>query len=485
MNMIKINAMTTILLHCCWPALAILAGLLCTGCSIKADNRSPNIVIFFADDMGYADLSCYASTICKTPHLDQLAMQGMRFTSFYVSEAVCSASRSSLMTGCYAQRIGIRGALGPSSKHGLNPNETTIAELLKNKGYATSAIGKWHLGHRSPYLPQDHGFDEYFGLPYSNDMWPWHYGDQDRGVIGNPNWPDLPVFEGDNIIEYNPRQESLTPRYTQRAIDFIERKKDQPFFLYLAYSHPHVPIAASDTFKGKTGNGLYADMIAEIDDSVGQVVRRIDELGLSKDTLIVFTSDNGPWQKFGNHAGETGPLRGDKGTAFEGGVRVPAIFSMPGTIPANTETHALASTLDILPTVAAMTNSPLPHLRIDGVDIAPLLQGKTNTSIRDTFYYYYSGELHAVRQGDWKLHVPHKWRRVKTIGNDGQPGQQDYPTIDLSLYHLKNDIGETTNLADQHPEIVEQLLLLVEKARTELGDAITHRTGHGVRQRDQ
>jgi hypothetical protein len=273
-------------------ALSAAALFLSPGCSAAEptakNDRPPNVVIFFTDDMGYADLSSYDSKVCTTPNLDALAKRGVRFTSFYVSEAVCSASRSSIMTGCYAQRVGIRGALGPRSKHGLHPDETTLGELVKPLGYATCAIGKWHLGHLPQHLPTSHGFDEYLGLPYSNDMWPWHYGDQDRGFIGSPHWknaPPLPIIEGTETIETNPRQDSLTPRYTERALDFIDRSKDSPFLLYFAYSHPHVPIAASDKFRGKSGNGLYADMIAEIDDSVGQVVKRLETHGLTDNAL--------------------------------------------------------------------------------------------------------------------------------------------------------------------------------------------------------
>lgn len=459
----------------------ILIQFACTIPAQAEQAQPPNVVIFFTDDMGYADLSSYDSTICTTPNLDKLAASGMRFTSFYVSEAVCSASRSSLITGCYAQRISIRGALGPKSTHGLHPDETTIAELVKPLGYATAAFGKWHLGHTPHALPNRHGFDEYFGLPYSNDMWPYHYGDQDRGLIGNPNWPDLPVIDGSKTIETNPRQDSLTPRYTKRALDFIDRKKDGPFLLYLAYSHPHVPIAASKKFKGSTGKGLYADMIAEIDDSVGQVVNKLDKLGLRENTLVIFASDNGPWTKFGNEAGETGPLRGDKGTAFEGGVRVPGIFSMPGTIPANQTSDAITATIDILPTIARMTGAELPKLPIDGKDISPLLLGKTPHARREVYHFYYGGELHAVRVADWKLHLPHKWRKVVTKGKDGQPGKQAYPKIELSLYNLKDDIGESTNVAKKHPEVVERMLEIVEMARAELGDGITKRKGTGVR----
>lgn len=273
MNHALRTALTCALLCC---------AVACSSTSRPAD-RPPNVVIFFADDMGYADLSSYGSTICTTPNLDKLAQRGMRFTSFYVAASVCSPSRAALLTGCYPQRVSIPSVMGPKSKHGLNPGETTFAELVKPKGYATAAIGKWHLGHLPQHLPMAHGFDEYFGLPYSNDMWPWHYGDQDRGLIGNPNWPDLPVIDGEETIETNPRQDSLTPRYTKRALDFIDRSKDGPFLLYFAYSHPHIPIAASERFKGSTGKGLYADMIAEIDDSVGQVVNRIEALGLSEE----------------------------------------------------------------------------------------------------------------------------------------------------------------------------------------------------------
>jgi len=457
--------------------------LITQGCHAadSAENRPPNIVIIFADDMGYADLSCYGSKICTTPNLDALAKRGMRFTSFYVSEAVCSASRSSMMTGCYAQRVSIHGALGPSSEVGLNPDETTIAEVVKPLGYATCAIGKWHLGHLPPFLPTRQGFDEYLGLPYSNDMWPYHYGDQDRGKIGPGNYPDLPLIEGEDTVLLNPRQDSLVGRYTERALDFISRSKDKPFLLYLAYSHPHIPIAASEKFKGSTGKGLYADMIAEIDDSVGQVVAKLGQLGLTDNTLVVFTSDNGPWQMFGNYAGETGPLRGDKGTSFEGGVREPGIFCFPGRIKPGSESHAIASTMDILPTIAALTGAELPKNKIDGHDIAPLLRGETNDSPTDAFYYYYGGQLQAVRVGDWKLHVPHKWRRVVKPGKDGQPGPVDFPTLELSLFNLKDDIGETINLADKHPEVVRQLMKVVEEARAELGDSATNRKGAGLR----
>lgn len=444
-----------------------------------ASERQPNIVVFFTDDLGYADLSSYGSKISSTPHLDNLAKRGMRFTDFYVTVAVCSASRASLMTGMYPPRVDIAGAIGPArrkntpARPGLASKHVTIAEILKPLGYATAIIGKWHLGHEPKDLPTTQGFDEYFGLPYSNDMWPFHYGDHELGLIGDPNWPDLPLMQstpqGVKTIELNPRQDSLTPRYNEKALDFIDRNTDKPFLLYYAHSHPHVPIAASKKFKGKTGKGLYADMILEIDDSVGQVVAKLEEHGLTDNTLIMFSSDNGPWTKFGNFAGETGPLFGDKGTTFEGGHRVPGIFCWPGVIPAGKETSAVASTLDLMPTIAAITGATLPKRSIDGHNILPLLKGETDVSPTKVLYYINrKNHIEAVRVGDWKLHIEHNWRRVVSQGKDGQPGRQDSPKIPLSLFNLKNDIGETTNLADEHPDIVERLLAEIERGKARM-----------------
>lgn len=466
----------------CLVLAVLLAGVLPLACHAEEDDRPPNVVVFFADDLGYADLSCFGSERCATPNLDRLAKNGARLTSFYVASAACTPSRAALMTGCYPVRVSMPQVIGPGSRVVLNHQETTIAEMLKPLGYATAAVGKWHLGDGPGNLPTDHGFDEYLGLPYSNDMWPFHYGDHDRGAIGNPNWPDLPLLDGHEAIELNPRQETLTPRYNARALDFIERSKDRPFLLYYAHSHPHVPIAASDTFKGKTGKGLYADMILEIDDSVGQVVAKLEELGLAQNTLIVFSSDNGPWEMFGDHAGEVGPLRGSKGMTFEGGMRVPFVAYWPGTIPAGTESDEVASAMDLLPTIAAITGADLPDVTIDGHDIGPILRGEPGAvSPYDAFFYYYPAELQAVRVGDWKLHVPHNHRTVPRIGNDGNPGRQGRGRIELSLYNLATDPGETTNLAEQHPEKVAELLEHIERARTELGDSITRRKGSGVR----
>lgn len=470
---------------------ALLAPLL-LGCisqppandaAAERDAKPPNIIVFFADDMGYADLSCFGSQTCFTPNLDELADQGMRLTHFYSASPGCSPSRAALLTGCYPQRVGMPTVIGPNTDYGLNPDETTIAELLRAQGYATAMVGKWHVGYGADHLmPLNHGFDEYLGLPYSNDMWPFHYGDHDRGLVGNPNWPDLPLIDGNETIELNPRQDSLTPRYTERALDFIDRSADEPFFLYFAYSHPHVPIAASEAFRGTTGQGLYADMVAEMDDAVGQVVDRLRELGIDDNTMVVFTSDNGPWTRFGNHAGSAGPFRGDKGTTFEGGMRMPCVVWWPGHVPAGTTCDELATAMDLLPTAAALADARLPTNKIDGHDITPLLLGEEGaTSPTDVFYYYWPGELQAVRVGDWKLHVPHGHRTVEEPGHDGTPGVQGSARIELSLYNLADDPAESVNLADQYPAVVAELMRHIERARADLGDTGTNNPGTGRR----
>ncbi|MFC1639798.1 sulfatase, partial [Gemmatimonadota bacterium] len=338
--------------------MTLAAGEIASACT--QHRRPPNIVLFFIDDLGYGDVGAYGASGFSTPHLDRLADEGKRFTDFYASQAVCSASRASLLTGCYAERVSIRGALGPFAEVGLNVEEETIADLLKDRGYATGMVGKWHLGHHEVFLPLQHGFDEYFGVPYSNDMWPVDFD-------GNPvteghklTYPPLPLIDGNEIsdtIDDLDDQATLTTRYTERAVDFISRHRDDPFFLYLAHSMPHVPLGVSDRFRGHSAQGLFGDVIEEIDWSVGQVIACLAQLGLTENTLVIFTSDNGPWLNYGNHAGTTGGLREGKGTAFEGGPRVPAIMRWPGNIEPGTVCTELASTLDLLPTVAAITGA--------------------------------------------------------------------------------------------------------------------------------
>lgn len=462
-------------------ALALIAPLVAPAADSDRAAK-PNVVIIFADDLGYGDLSCYGATQWKTPHLDALAKQGVRFTDFYVAQAVCSASRAALLTGCYPNRVGISGALGPGSRIGLNPEESTIADLAKTRGYATGMVGKWHLGHLPKFLPTRQGFDSYYGLPYSNDMWP-HHPEAKPGT-----YPPLPMYENEKIVNPNVSAEDqtqLTKDYTTRAVQFIQANKEKPFFLYVAHSMPHVPIFASKTFQGSSPYGLFGDVIQEIDWSVGEIVKALKILGLADNTLVIFTSDNGPWLSYGNHAGSAGPLREGKGTAWDGGVREPFIASWPGKIPAGSVCQEPAMTIDLLPTVAAIIGADLPQKKIDGKDITPLLKGTPGAkSPQDAYWFYYKqNELHAVRSGPWKLVLPHTYRSMEgqAPGKDGIPGKYIQKKAEQALYNLQADIGETTDVSAQHPDVVKMLLAHAEAARADLGDTLTKRPGPGRR----
>ena len=471
--------------------LAVILLSTCTNKEITSRQASPNIVLIFMDDLGYGDVGVYGATGYETPNLNKLSTQGMRFTNFYAAQAVCSASRAGLLTGCYPNRIGIHGALFPNAKKGLNANETTIAELVKEKGYATAIFGKWHLGDAKQFLPLQHGFDEYAGLPYSNDMWPVDY--DGNLITDTSNWrqksfPQLPFIEGNEKareIRTLADQGELTTIYTEKAIDFINRKKDQPFFLYVPHSMPHVPIAVSDKFKGKSEQGLYGDLMMELDWSVGQILQALKDNGLEENTLVIYTSDNGPWLNFGNHAGSTGGLREGKGTSWEGGQREPCIMRWPGVIPEGIINPKIAATIDVLPTIASIIGADLPQHKIDGIDILPLLKGEKDANPRNHLYYYYGrNNLEAVRKDNWKLVFPHKHRsyRNNLPGNDGHPGpttQADFTTT--SLYDLRRDAGEDYDVAALYPEIVQELELLAEVARKDLGDDLTDRQGENVR----
>ncbi|MCL2709492.1 MAG: sulfatase [Planctomycetaceae bacterium] len=460
--------------------------LFCPTFLLAAEPEMPNIVLFFCDDLGYGDIGPFGSDN-PTPHLDRLAAEGRRFTNFLVSSAVCSSSRAALMTGCYHQRVGVHGAYGPNSNIGLHPDEETVAEVLKKKGYATAIYGKWHLGDHPEFLPTNRGFDEYFGLAVSNDMWPYH-----PEVVNLPDdhprrntWPPLRIFEGSERLPeiVTPEmQKNLTMWYTERGVKFIEASKDKPFFLYIPHSMPHVPLYVSDKFDGKSGKGLYGDVVMEIDWSVGEIVATLRRLNLDKNTLIIFTSDNGPWLSYGNHSGVAGPLREGKGTSLEGGVRVPTLFWMPGKIPANSTCDQLASTIDILPTLALLTGAPLPEKRIDGKDIRPLVFGEPGAkSPHEAFAIYYDRQLHAVRDTQWKLVFPHQYRTMEgqTPGKDGFPGQYAQRRTPLALFDLVNDIGETTDVSAEHPEIVKRLQEVADAIRAELGEG--NENGPGVR----
>ena len=464
---------------------AIIGNLVIPSQVIAAKNKSPNVVVIFMDDMAYADIGPFGAKAYPTPHLDRMAKEGRKFTDFYVTQAVCSASRAGLLTGCYNVRVGIFGALGPKSNHGLNKNELTIAELCKQKGYATAIYGKWHLGHHKPFLPMQHGFDDYFGLPYSNDMWPYH-----PNVLHLPmserlkRWPHLPLIDKNEII--NPQvsgkdQEQLTTQYTERAVKFIEKNKDNPFFLYVPHSMVHVPLFVSDKFKGKSKSGLFGDVMMEVDWSVGQILNTLRKHNLDKDTLVIFTSDNGPWLSYGDHAGSAGPLREGKGTMFDGGCRESTLMWWPDTVPANSVCSTPAMTIDILPTVAEIIDAQLPNHKIDGKSILNLVTGKNDESPQEAYYFYYGQQLQAIRMGKWKLHFPHSYRTMagKPGGTGGIPTKYSQDKIGLALFNLHKDIGETTDVKAEHSKIVAKLLKLGEVMRKELGDQ--GRKGSGQR----
>ncbi len=442
--------------------------------------RPPNVVLIFCDDLGWADLGCYGARNIRTPHIDRLAREGTRFTSFYVAQAVCSASRAALLTGCYPNRIGIHGALGPSQRIGLHPDETTLAELLRGRGHATGMFGKWHLGRPQSLLPIHHGFDEYLGLPYSNDMWPKH-------PSARPGtYPPLPLIEGDRVIRELDDQSDLTRLLTQRSIDFMERHAKRPFFLYLAHPMPHVPLFAGTRFKDRSRRGLFTDVIEEIDWSTGEILKTLRRLGLEKETLVVFTSDNGPWLSYGDHAGSAGPFREGKGTSFEGGIRVPCIVRWPGRMPKGKVSDVPWMTIDLLPTLAGLVDAPLPPRPIDGRDVWPVISGKPGARHPQPAYYIYynQGELQAVISDGWKLLLPHTSRSLggRPGGTNGMPSAYQPLPVGLELYHLRHDQGERTNVIDQNPEQFRRLFLHAETARQELGDSLTRRVGQGVRQ---
>ncbi len=439
--------------------------------------KQPNIIVILMDDMGYGDIGTQGAIGYETPNLDKMGNEGMRFTRFYSVQAVSGASRAGLLTGCYPNRIGFSGAPGPDAVTGINENESTMAEVLKQKGYACAAYGKWHLGHHTKFLPTHNGFDEYYGIPYSNDMWPHH---------PTGTYPDLPLYEGDKVIAYNPDQSQFTTNFTERAIQFIDKNKKRPFFIYLAHPMPHVPLFVSDKFKGKSKQGLYGDVMMEIDWSVGQILQKLRKEGLDENTLVVVTSDNGPWINYGNHAGSTGGLREGKGTSFEGGQRVPCLMQWKGTIPAGSVCNKLAVNIDLLPTFAHISGAAMPSHKTDGVNLFSLLQGDTKSTPRTSFLYYYRrNSLEAVSDGEFKLIFPHPTRTYEGFapGNDGMPGRVDENKMleEKILIDLRRDPGERYNVLSQYPEAAGRLEQMANEAREDLGDDLQKKEGKNRR----
>jgi len=390
--------------------------------------QPPNIILILADDLGYGDLGCYGAKI-PTPNLDRMASEGVRFSDFYVASPLCSPSRASLLTGRYPARVGITGVLQAADTCGLPDTETTVAASLKTAGYRTMCIGKWHLGSQPQFLPLNRGFDEYFGIPYSSDMWP------------------LPLMRGNNVIEQPPNLETLTARYTDEAVSFVQRSKDSPFFLYFAHSLPHLPLAPSNRFRCASGQGPYSDTVMELDWSTGAVLQAVRDTGLDSNTLVIFTSDNGPW-----YQGSPGRLRGRKGETFEGGMREPFIARLPGAIPAGLECAGLATALDLHPTLAGLAHAPLPANPMDGVDIWPLLTGAQQKLDRDPFLYFDGWNLQCARLGQWKLHVSRMNRPPWTPGDI-----VNLPLPRQELYDLRADPEESYECAADHPEIVSDI----------------------------
>lgn len=437
----------------------LIAWLLCAA-DARGESARPNFVIIFADDQGYGDLGCFGSTKIKTPNIDRMAQEGRRFTNFMVASPVCTPSRAALLTGCYPKRIGMHEhVLFPASTRGLHPNEHTIADQLKSLGYATACFGKWHLGHHPETLPMQNGFDTYFGIPYSNDM--NHPDNQGKPKIPSDDlWRDqdsaitkwnTPLFENEEIVELPVDQRTVTRRYTERAIDFIQQHKDEPFFVYLPHSMPHIPLyVPQDAYDPDPANA-YTCVIEHIDGEVGRLMDTIRNLNLSQNTYVIYTSDNGPWLQFKNHGGSAGPLRDGKGTTFEGGQRVPCVMWGPGRIPAGTECHDVVATIDMLPTIAGLTNSTLPtDHRIDGIDMSHKLLGTEGAASRDEYLYYTSqGEIEGIRQGQWKLLA-----KVKRP-NRNNPSAE--PETTIHLFDLDADVGEKNDVSLENPKLVAQL----------------------------
>ncbi len=436
-------------------------GAACT--SLAPASRPPNIVVLFLDDAGYADFHPFGAPAYDTPNVRRLAAEGCRFVNLHVPQAVCSASRGALLTGCYPERTGLVGAHGPRAR-GMDPRWPTVAQVLKPRGYATAVFGKWHIGDQPDTRPPARGFDESCGLMYSNDMWRHHPQSRAFDAFPLQYWENGAVAIADlSAAQMN----TLTQRYTEHAVDFIRRKRHQPFFLYVPHSMPHVPLAVSDRFRGASGAGLYGDVMMELDASVGAILSALDEAGVADNTWVVFTSDNGPWHVYGNHAGST-PFREAKGTGFDGGTRSPCVMRFPGRIPAGGVNDAMLGTIDLLPTFARLAGAALPATPLDGRDVWDLLTGRPGAVNPHEYYAFTTGKtFEGLFSGDgrWKLHLPHGYRTVAAAGRDGQPGTYRQERIGLALFDMAADPHETVNVSDRHPEVAARLQAFAARHR--------------------
>ena len=458
----------------------ILLIILLTACKGIDKNLPPNIIFILTDDLGYGDLGLYGADNINTPNLDKIAAEGAYFTSYYATQPVCSASRASILTGCYPGRIGVHGAYSPGSKLGLNPNETTIAELLKKIGYKTAIFGKWHLGDAPIFFPRNHGFEEFYGILYSNDMWPKH---PQQGTVFN--FPDIFLYENENPLHVLNDQTFLTAALTEKTINFVKENSENPFFIFLSHPQPHVPLFASEAFQNTQKRGLYGDVINEIDNSVGKILNTLKQEGLDENTILIFTSDNGPWLSYGGHSGSPGVFREGKGTNWEGGHRVPAIVRYPKAIKPNTRIDLPAMGIDWLPTIVEFAKSDSPKKKIDGASLVPILTGTSLNSPHDNFFFYYrTNELHAIRHKDWKLYFPHTYRSLngRQGTNDGFPIAYDNNEIKtLELYNLTTDPEERNNIANEYPKWISKISKIADSVRAVLGDELTGIKGSEVR----
>jgi arylsulfatase len=485
-------------------ALPLAASLLAWSCTRphepapSANVDRPNVILIVTDDMGYADMSCQGAQDIRTPNLDRMAEEGTRFTSFYVAQPVCTASRAGFLSGSYPNRLSLQGALNHTSRNGIHPDEWLLPEMFKARGYATCGTGKWHLGTVARFGATRNGFDEWLGIPYSNDNSKYH-------PVLSAEMPPLPLYDGEEVIELDPDQSQFTRRFTERAVSFIERNADRPFFLYMPHVMPHVPIFASEGFVGRSEHGLYGDVIEELDWSVGEILATLQRLEIDERTLVIFFSDNGPWLSYGEHAGSATPLREGKLTTFEGGVRVPCLVRWPGQVPEGRVNDEPFMAIDWLPTLTELVGGKLPGRKIDGLSVRPLLLGEPSArSPHEALFFYGGTELQAVRSGRWKLHFAHPYiTTAAEPGRGGKPsnwGKSEAQSItrsgiegiasrhggrveqlELSLFDLEADPGESRNVAAEHPDVVSRLSRLAEPIRGELGDSLGGITGSEVR----